>query len=83
MAFEKPRQPSFSQKSLKCADQAKKLTKTLPGSVCIDTLVKPKGVDWDQKLYKIRIYNKGSKFASHVDTLHAENHVATLLMGLL
>ncbi len=34
------------------------------------------------KLYKMHIYKEGGFFAPHADTLHAPNHVATLVVGL-
>jgi len=51
----------------------------------VDGLVedmKPDGVEWECKLYKMHIYGVGGKFDEHMDTLHADNHVATLVIQL-
>jgi hypothetical protein len=40
------------------------------------------GKRWNIVPYKMQIYGPGGKFAPHVDTLHAENHVATLVVAL-
>ena len=45
----------------------------------------PKGTPkriWKLVPYKMHIYGRGGKFAPHIDTLHADNHVATLVVGL-
>lgn len=34
------------------------------------------------RLYKMHIYPDGGHFDEHLDTLHSENHVATLVLGL-
>lgn len=34
------------------------------------------------KLYKMHIYPEGGHFEEHLDTLHSENHVATIVVGL-
>lgn len=42
----------------------------------------PENVHWTYSLYKVHIYEKGGKFSPHVDTLHSDNHVATLVVSL-
>jgi 2OG-Fe(II) oxygenase superfamily len=48
----------------------------------IEDAMKPKEATWTYKLYKMHLYGPGDKFLSHVDTLHASNHVATVVVGL-
>jgi 2OG-Fe(II) oxygenase superfamily len=48
----------------------------------IEKAMKPKGARWSYKLYKMHLYGPGDKFLPHVDTLHASNHVATVVVGL-
>jgi 2OG-Fe(II) oxygenase superfamily len=47
-----------------------------------EAYMKPPGKQWTYQLYKIHMYGPGGKFNKHVDTLHAENHVATLIVCL-
>ncbi len=42
----------------------------------------PKGKKFVVKLYKMHIYEEGGKFEKHIDTLHAPNHYATLIVPL-
>ena len=37
---------------------------------------------WVYKLYKMHIYGPGGLFLPHADTLHAPNHIATVVVGL-
>jgi len=48
----------------------------------IDQQMKPDGVKWSYKLYEMHIYEEGGFFLPHKDTLHADNHVATFVVGL-
>jgi 2OG-Fe(II) oxygenase superfamily len=47
-----------------------------------ESCMKPPGKRWEYQLYKIHMYGPGGKFNKHVDTLHTENHVATLIVCL-
>jgi hypothetical protein len=42
----------------------------------------PKKGEFDIHFYKMHVYHKGGFFASHSDTLHAKNHMATLVVCL-
>ena len=42
----------------------------------------PTGKKFVYKLYKMQIYQKGGKFESHKDTIHAPNHYATLVVSI-
>lgn len=42
----------------------------------------PNGKKLVVKLYKMHIYEEGGKFERHIDTLHAPNHYATLVVGV-
>jgi len=43
--------------------------------------MQPHGMKWTCEPYKMHLYGPGGKFQRHVDTLHAENHVATVVVG--
>ncbi len=44
--------------------------------------MKPALKKWTYQLYKIHLYGPGGKFDNHVDTLHRNNHVATVVLSL-
>lgn len=44
--------------------------------------MKPAGSTWRYQLYKLHMYGPGGKFEDHVDTLHAADHVATVVLAL-
>jgi hypothetical protein len=48
----------------------------------METAMKPVSKNWNYQLYKIHMYGPGGKFEDHVDTLHANNHVATVVLSL-
>ncbi len=48
----------------------------------MELAMKPASRKWTYHLYKIHMYGPGGKFEDHVDTLHANNHVATVVMAL-
>lgn len=48
----------------------------------IENAMKPKEATWSYKLYKMHLYGPGDKFLPHRDTLHASNHIATVIVGL-
>jgi hypothetical protein len=48
----------------------------------MEEAMKPEGKNWACQLYKIHMYGPGGKFKDHVDTLHKNNHVATVVLSL-
>lgn len=49
----------------------------------VTQLMAPPSVTWRAELYKMHLYGPGGKFDEHMDTLHANNHVATIVVCLL
>jgi hypothetical protein len=47
-----------------------------------EVAMKPASKKWIYQLYKIHLYGPGGKFEDHVDTLHQNNHVATVVLSL-
>jgi hypothetical protein len=48
----------------------------------MEEAMKPECKNWACQLYKIHMYGPGGKFEDHVDTLHKNNHVATIVLSL-
>ncbi len=48
----------------------------------MEMAMKPVYKNWTYRLYKIHMYGPGGKFEDHVDTLHRNNHVATIVLSL-
>lgn len=44
--------------------------------------IAPFGKVFDIQFYKLHMYKEGGFFLKHADTLHGENHMATLVVGL-
>lgn len=74
--------------TVRCALEISGKQVVVPDEWCRDIMPKvcrvlcPSGKTLKPHLYKLHIYEAGGFFESHVDTLHAPNHFATLIIAL-